>query len=58
MEVKLGPNQIDGAATALRRLADARVQRPPATLAVITTGRYAYRRPDGVDVIPLASLRP
>lgn len=58
IEVKLGPDQIDQAAAGLRRLADARVARPPAALVVITTGSYAYRRPDGVDVVPLGALRP
>jgi hypothetical protein len=58
VEVKLGPDQVDTAAAALRRLADARTARPPAALVVVTTSEYAYRRPDGVDVVPLGALRP
>jgi hypothetical protein len=58
-EVKLGPGAIDEAAVKLRRLAD-RVDPerhgPPAALAVITGWGYAYRRPDGVDVIPIGTL--
>ncbi|CAN5341920.1 hypothetical protein BH23ACT9_BH23ACT9_19350 [soil metagenome] len=31
----------------------------PAFMGVITaTGAYAYRRPDGVDIIPLTTLAP
>ncbi|CAN5341541.1 hypothetical protein BH23ACT9_BH23ACT9_19330 [soil metagenome] len=31
----------------------------PAFMAVITaTGTYAYRRPEGVDIIPLTTLAP
>ena len=58
IEVKLGDSRADEAAAALRALAERRVARPPDALVVITGGTYAYRRPDGVDVIPLAALRP
>jgi hypothetical protein len=57
-EVKLGGYAIDGAAQALTRLAERRVARAPAALAVITGTEYAYRRPDGVDVVPLGTLCP
>jgi hypothetical protein len=30
----------------------------PAFLMVLTAGRYAYRRPDGVSVVPIGCLRP
>lgn len=58
VEVKLGSHQIDAAAAALRRVAERRVERPPAGLVVITAGEYAYTREDGVSVVPLAALRP
>ncbi|MGN8244629.1 ATP-binding protein [Cellulomonas soli] len=58
VEVKLGQHRVDEAATALRALADRRVVRPPAALVVVTGSGYAYRRPDGVDVVPLTTLRP
>ena len=58
IEVKLGSHRIDEAASHLRALADLRVARPPQALVVITGGPFAYRRPDGVDVVPLATLAP
>lgn len=60
-EVKLGQAAVDDAARSLLRVAD-RVDPdrhgPPATLAVITGWGYAYRRPDGVAVIPIGALAP
>lgn len=58
VEVKMGSNLIDQAATALQRLAAARVVRPPAALIVVTATQYAYRRDDGVMVVPLGLLGP
>lgn len=57
-EVKLGGESIDRAAGALLRLAASRIRRPPAALMVVTATEYAYRRPDGVLVAPLALLGP
>lgn len=60
-EVKLGPGAVDVAAAVLLRLAgriDADRHGPPAALAVITGWGYAYRRPDGVSVIPIGTLAP
>ncbi|MEA2026789.1 MAG: DUF4143 domain-containing protein [Chloroflexota bacterium] len=60
-EVKLGQRAIDGAAAALLRLAervDVERHGRPAALAVITGWGYAYRRADGVDVIPSGTLAP
>lgn len=54
-EIKLGPHEIDNAAAALRRLAD-RTNRPATSLAVVTATKYAYKRDDGVAVIPAATL--
>lgn len=61
-EVKLGGSKaVDQAAAALLtlrgRVSEQRVARL-AQLMVITAGRYSYRRPDGVAVIPLAALGP
>lgn len=58
VEVKLGGELIDRAADALLRLAATRVRRPPAALVIATTTEYAYTRPDGVLVAPLALLGP
>lgn len=58
IEVKLGGPSVDSGAEALLRVARDRVERPPAALMVVTTRGYAYRRPDGVYVVPLGALRP
>lgn len=61
IEVKLGSRQLDEAATHLRRLrerVDADRMGEPSFLAVVTAGVTAYRRDDGVLVLPLACLRP
>lgn len=60
IEVKLGNKAIEFGAQNLLRLQD-RIDTShmgrPAFLAVITAGGYAYRREDGVYVIPLGCLR-
>jgi hypothetical protein len=58
-EVKLGQAAIDEAAASLLQLADrvdADTHGKPSALAVIAGWGYAYRRPDGVDVIPIGTL--
>lgn len=60
-EIKLGANQIDDAATKLleiRRQFEADPKgRPPAALCVICgLSSAAYRRPDGVFVVPITAL--
>jgi len=60
-EVKLGVNRIDEGATSLLRLAkevDTSKMGKPSFLAVVTSTGYAYKRPDGVFVIPIGSLKP
>ena len=60
-EVKLGQGAIDDAAVTLTRFAnkiDTEQAGRPAFLAVITATGYAYRRPDGIDVIPIGTLGP
>ncbi len=60
-EVKLNPAAADEAATSLLRFAakvDTSRHGEPAALAVITSTGYAGRRPDGVHVIPIATLGP
>ena len=59
-EVKLNPNAAGDAAANLLKLAD-RVDASSgkmAFLAVITSGGYAYRRDDGVYVVPISCLAP
>lgn len=58
IEVKMGSSFVDEAARALRRLGSARAVRPPAALVVVTATEYAYRRDDGVLVVPLGVLGP
>lgn len=60
-EVKLGQHEIDDAAETLLRFVqrvDTKRHGPPSFLGVITGWGYAYRRPDGVNVIPIATLAP
>lgn len=60
VEVKLGEHQADEAATNLIRLKNkvdiSRIGNP-AFLMVLTGGKFAYQRKDGVLVVPLACLK-
>lgn len=58
-EVKLGTSSVDAGAASLLRFVDkVDTERAgkPAVLAVITGTGYAYRRSDGVQVVPIATL--
>jgi len=60
IEVKLGQKQIDYAAEnllALKNRIDKDKMGAPSFLMIITGGQYAYRRSDGVCVVPLACLK-
>ncbi|MBS9533002.1 ATP-binding protein [Mycobacterium sp. M1] len=60
-EVKLGTGCIDDAAASLLKFAstiDTEKAGEPAVLGVITTATYGYTRKDGIQVIPVAALRP
>lgn len=62
IEIKLGANQIDAAAAGLIKLRDSLVaespSNAPAFLCVICgLSDAAYRRPDGVYVVPVTALR-
>ncbi len=61
-EIKLGASQIDTAASALikikRQIESDPKGKPPAVLAVICgMSSAAYRRPDGVFVVPITALK-
>ncbi|MDO5672081.1 MAG: DUF4143 domain-containing protein [Actinomycetaceae bacterium] len=56
-EVKLSHTQVDYAAASLLRIAE-KIKQPPLALAVIIPSGISIRRPDGVWVIPLATLGP
>ena len=58
-EVKLGIGSVDEAANNLMQFAakiDTSKTQAPASLTVITGNGFAYRRPDGVNVVPLGVL--
>lgn len=60
-EVKMNPTETDKASAALLSFAEKVDQRkagPPAALGVITSTGFAYRRPDGVTVLPIGTLGP
>ncbi len=59
-EVKLGLGQADSGAASLLRVAseiDTSKTGRCLALTVITGYGFAHRRPDGVNVVPLATLR-
>lgn len=61
VEVKLGASLVDEGAANLLKLAgriDRDAMGAPSFLLVITPAHYAYRRPDGVYVVPLGCLKP
>lgn len=63
VEIKLGGQElIDAGAASVRAAVDSidpeRTPRPSFMAVVTANGRYAYRRDDGVFVLPLGSLRP
>lgn len=60
-EVKLGGRQVDEGADSLLRFVerlDTAKSGKPVLLAVIVATGYAYKRPDGVAVIPINTLKP
>ena len=60
VEVKLGGKEEDAAASNLLKLSkkiDDQKMNKPSFLMILTAGQYAYRRNDGVLVIPLGCLK-
>jgi predicted AAA+ superfamily ATPase len=58
-EIKLGIGAVDAAAKNLLTFAskiDTDMVKAPAALTVVTGNGFAYRRPDGVNVVPLSAL--
>jgi predicted AAA+ superfamily ATPase len=61
LEIKLGVGAVDAAVSSLHRMvANLDLDRvgEPSFLAVVTATGFAYRREDGVDVIPVGALSP
>ena len=60
-EIKLGPGQVDAAATSLLKFAkriDTEKCGEPAALGVIVGTGYGYVRDDGITVIPIGAMGP
>ena len=60
VEVKLGKNEEEDAAKHLIDLAediDSQRMKAPSFLMILTGGQYAYRRADGVYVVPIGCLK-
>jgi predicted AAA+ superfamily ATPase len=61
IEVKTGSKEIEDASKNLIKLAnevDTAKIGAPSFLMVLTAGQYAYRREDGVYVVPIGCLKP
>ncbi|MFT4259865.1 ATP-binding protein [Microbacterium sp.] len=60
-EIKMGEAAADAAASSLLAFAnkvDTSRHGEPSALVVVTAGRFVYRRPDGVVVVPITALGP
>lgn len=60
VEVKMGMNEEEDAAKHLLKLSqniDDRRMQKPSFLMILTGGQYAYRRIDGVYVVPIGCLK-
>ena len=61
IEVKLGRNEEEDAAKNLNKLAskiDEEKMNKPSFLMILTAGQFAYRREDGIYVVPIGCLKP
>ena len=61
VEVKLGRNEEEDAAKNLNKLAskiDEEKMNKPSFLMILTAGQFAYRREDGIYVVPIGCLKP
>ena len=61
IEVKMGNKQIEEAATNLLKLKDkinTDTMREPSFLMILTSGQFAFKRKDGIFVVPIACLKP
>jgi len=61
VEVKLGNKEIEEGAKhllALQKKVDTEKVGEPSFLMIVTGGQFAYRRPDGVYVVPIGCLKP
>ena len=63
MKIKLGGDRlIESGAKSLKKLHDKidtdRTREPSFMMVLVATGDYAYRRTDGVWVVPIGALKP
>jgi len=61
VEIKLGSNKLDEAAANLLKLVrkvDTDQMLKPSFLMIVYGGQFAYKRPDGIVVVPLGCLGP
>jgi hypothetical protein len=58
IEVKLGENEAEKAATNLKKLSDINIKSKPSFLMIVTSTQMAYQRQDGVHVVPVGCLKP
>lgn len=60
VEIKMGHNEIEKAAINLKRLSDKIDQtkmNPPSFMMILTATDTAYKRPDGIYVVPIGCLK-
>jgi len=60
VEVKMSTDNVGEGAKNLIKFAEkinTDMMKPPSFLMVLTAGQYAYKRPDGVLVVPIGCLR-
>ena len=57
IEVKLGENEVEKAASNLLKLADIHKTKKPSFLMILTNTELCYQRKDGVYVIPIGCLK-
>lgn len=59
VEIKLAASREDQAAASLVRFVenlDASRTPPPVAMVIVTGGKYAYTRPDGIHVVPIGAF--
>ena len=57
IEVKLGENEVEKAASNLTKLAKIHKTRKPSFLMILTNTELCYQREDGIYVIPIGCLK-
>jgi len=57
IEVKMGENEVEKAASNLKKLANLNERTQPTFMMILTNTQMAYQREDGVFVVPIGCLR-